>query len=82
MEPEGHLGVITAARRKLEHELGIPRDQVPVSAFTFLTRVHYGAESDAIWGEHEVDHILICNPGVDVTLALNDNEVRDCQVPV
>ncbi len=75
MEPIGHLGVIRAARRKLEHELGINPADVPEDTFTFITRVHYVAESDDIWGEHEIDHILICKPPVDVTVHLNPNEV-------
>jgi isopentenyl-diphosphate Delta-isomerase len=47
------IGVRRAAQRKLEHELGIPLDQSPVDAFLYLTRIHYLAPSDGIWGEHE-----------------------------
>src|SRR5437868_1980666 len=47
------LGVKRAAVRKLEQELGIPNDQVPIEKFRFLTRIHYLAESDGTWGEHE-----------------------------
>ena len=47
------LGVRVAASRKLEHELGIPRAQVDVDAFQYLTRIHYLAPSDGKWGEHE-----------------------------
>ena len=35
------LGVKNAARRKLEHELGIPPEDVPLDCFTWITRVHY-----------------------------------------
>lgn len=42
-----------AAQRKLEHELGIPTEQVPPESFQFLTRIHYLAPSDGQWGEHE-----------------------------
>jgi farnesyl-diphosphate farnesyltransferase len=77
------LGVRNAARRKLEQELGIPPDQVPLSAFTWITRVHYlGANGDTdgpsggpMWGEHEIDWILMCAPGRRVDFALNPNEV-------
>ena len=34
-------GVKRAARRKLEQELGIPPEDVPIESFTYLTRVHY-----------------------------------------
>ena len=47
------LGVKIAASRKLEHELGIPRQQTPIDEFQYLTRIHYLAPSDGPWGEHE-----------------------------
>jgi isopentenyl-diphosphate delta-isomerase len=47
------LGVRTAASRKLEHELGIPQSQTPVDQFQYLTRIHYLAPSNGMWGEHE-----------------------------
>lgn len=46
-------GARTAAQRKLEHELGIPPEQVPLDKFEYLTRIHYVAPSDGTWGEHE-----------------------------
>ena len=51
--PEAIEGVKRAAQRKLEHELGIKKEQVPVDKFHFLTRIHYKAPSDGKWGEHE-----------------------------
>ena len=47
------LGVRVAASRKLEHELGIPQSQTPVDGFQYITRIHYLAPSDGLWGEHE-----------------------------
>jgi isopentenyl-diphosphate delta-isomerase len=52
-EERDQLGVRVAASRKLEHELGIPRSQTPVDQFQYLTRIHYLAPSDGMWGEHE-----------------------------
>lgn len=46
-------GVKRAAQRKLDHELGIKQEQVPIENFRFLTRIHYKAPSDGKWGEHE-----------------------------
>lgn len=46
-------GVKRAAQRKLDHELGIKKEQVPIEKFHFLTRIHYKAPSDGKWGEHE-----------------------------
>jgi isopentenyl-diphosphate delta-isomerase type 1 len=72
-------GIRNAAVRKLYHELGIPAAQLPLSSFTFLTRLHYCAADththgpDAEWGEHEVDYILFIK--ANVTLAPNAEEV-------
>ena len=52
-ELHGSEGAKNAAQRKLEHELGISASQVPTDAFQFLTRIHYLAPSDGLWGEHE-----------------------------
>ena len=38
-------GVKVAAIRKLEQELGIVAEDVPIECFTFLTKVHYSAAS-------------------------------------
>jgi isopentenyl-diphosphate delta-isomerase len=51
--PDAILGVKHAAQRKLDHELGIKKEQVPLEKFHFLTRIHYKAPSDGKWGEHE-----------------------------
>ncbi|KAL1935820.1 hypothetical protein VTP01DRAFT_4960 [Rhizomucor pusillus] len=72
---EEQLGARTAAQRKLEHELGIKPEQVPLENFKFLTRIHYVAPSDGMWGEHEIDYIFFIK--ADVDLAVNPNEVRD-----
>lgn len=50
---QDQLGVRLAASRKLEHELGIPRSETPVDQFQYLTRIHYLAPSNGMWGEHE-----------------------------
>lgn len=68
-------GVKRAAQRKLEHELGIKPEQVPLDEFIFLTRIHYKAPCDEKWGEHESTflffsflflmfcHVRCCNCG-------------------
>ena len=53
------LGVRIAASRKLEHELGIPRSQTPVDQFQYLTRIHYLAPSNGMWGEHEGTRFVV-----------------------
>ncbi|KAF3901477.1 hypothetical protein ABW20_dc0100280 [Dactylellina cionopaga] len=68
------VGVRRAAQRKLDQELGIPAKQVPLDMFEFLTRIHYKAPSDGLWGEHEIDYILFIQNTVDVKE--NPNEVK------
>ncbi|RKP36074.1 isopentenyl-diphosphate delta-isomerase [Dimargaris cristalligena] len=72
------LGVRRAAQRKLEHELGIPRSELPLEQFQYLTRIHYLAGSDSVWGEHEIDYILFfrAKGPEPVTLHVNPNEVK------
>ncbi|KAJ2820640.1 isopentenyl-diphosphate delta-isomerase idi1 [Coemansia erecta] len=74
LEETEQLGVKRAAQRKLEHELGIPPEQVPIEKFKYLTRIHYVAPSDGMWGEHEIDYILFIK--ADVSLAPSPNEVQ------
>lgn len=66
-------GVKNAAIRKLDHELGIAAEDVPIDSFKFLTRLHYYA-ADAVthgpnapWGEHEIDYILFIQVSVCVS---------------
>jgi isopentenyl-diphosphate delta-isomerase len=73
------MGVKRAAQRKLEHELGIQPEAVPINEFQFLTRIHYLAPSDGKWGEHEIDYILFIKPTKKVELKINPNEAQDCK---
>jgi isopentenyl-diphosphate delta-isomerase len=81
-EEAGAAGVIRAARRKLQQELGINPTQVPSDSFTWITRVHYAGSCSAagtpapLWGEHEIDWILLCQPSAPVRVEPNLNEVN------
>ncbi|WVW83862.1 isopentenyl-diphosphate delta-isomerase [Kwoniella bestiolae CBS 10118] len=70
-------GVKSAAIRKLPQELGIPSSQLKPEDFIYLTKIHYLAPSDGLWGEHEIDYILFSTINVD--LDLNPNEVSDAK---
>lgn len=48
---------------------------MPLDEFQFLTRIHYLAPSDGMWGEHEIDYILFIT--APVTVEPNPNEVGD-----
>lgn len=86
METKDAMGVKNAARRKLEHELGIPPEDVPLESFTWLTRVHYvGASipkdgSEPLWGEHEIDWILMCKPARMPRININTNEIEQIKM--
>jgi len=72
-------GVKYAAVRKLDHELGIPKDQVPIENFKFLTRLHYWAADTVThgtkspWGEHEIDYVLFLTVPSKSVLTINPN---------
>ncbi|EGF80656.1 hypothetical protein BATDEDRAFT_87989 [Batrachochytrium dendrobatidis JAM81] len=74
MEEEQQMGARRAAQRKLMHEMGIEPHQVPLDKIHFLTRIHYLAPSDGLWGEHEIDYIFIFQG--PVTVNANPNEVK------
>jgi isopentenyl-diphosphate delta-isomerase len=49
--------------------------QVKPEDYTYLTRIHYLAPSDGLWGEHEIDYILFAQKNVE--FVPNPNEVSD-----
>ncbi|KAA8652907.1 isopentenyl-diphosphate delta-isomerase idi1 [Aspergillus tanneri] len=69
------LGAKRAAQRKLNHELGISPQQVPLNKLRFMTRMQYQSDYDLTWGEHEVSYIFILQGDID--LSINPNEIRD-----
>ncbi|KAL2085983.1 hypothetical protein ACEWY4_019303 [Coilia grayii] len=74
LEEQDAIGVRRAAQRRLKAELGIPTDQVPPEDMIYLTRIHYKAQSDGMWGEHEIDYILFMQK--DVELDPDPNEIK------
>lgn len=63
---ENAIGIKLAAQRRLNYELGIPYDQTKLDDFHYLTRIHYQATDDNIWGEHEIDYILFLKKDLDL----------------
>ncbi|XP_067618582.1 isopentenyl-diphosphate Delta-isomerase 1 isoform X2 [Eurosta solidaginis] len=74
-EEANAIGVRRAAQRRLNIELGIPTAQVQPENFHYLTRIHYKDKGDGVWGEHEIDYILLLQNDVD--LNPNENEVSE-----
>ncbi|CAD5111020.1 DgyrCDS372 [Dimorphilus gyrociliatus] len=81
MEENDEIGVKRAARRKLNHELGIAESQIDLNKFEYLTKIHYkadnGPENSKEWGEHEIDYCLVYKG--DVTIRINRNEVKNIE---
>lgn len=77
LEEENALGVKIAAQRRLQHELGIPKHELDLDVFKYMTRIYYKSVGDGTWGEHEIDYILLIVK--DVTLNPNPDEVSEVQ---
>uniref|UniRef100_A0A8C5RQN6 isopentenyl-diphosphate Delta-isomerase n=1 Tax=Laticauda laticaudata TaxID=8630 RepID=A0A8C5RQN6_LATLA len=73
-EENNAIGIRRAAQRRLKAELGIPLDQVTPEDIFYLTRIHYKAQSNGTWGEHEIDYILFVQK--NVPLDPDSNEIK------
>jgi len=67
-------GVIHAARRKLDQELGIPENVTKGWKFNHIGKFEYKCRWDQDWVEHEIDHVLIVR--VDCETNHNRNEIQ------
>ncbi|KAJ8714094.1 hypothetical protein PYW08_007714 [Mythimna loreyi] len=67
--------VTTAAIRRLNQELGIPENHLNREDFTFISRFIYEDPGDGIWGEYELDHVLILKS--DAPVNPDPNEIDD-----
>ena len=74
-ELKDSLGVKRAAVRKLHQELGINPAQINLDDFHFITKMMYSARMNNDWIEREIDHILVIQ--ADVELSINQNEVSE-----
>uniref|UniRef100_A0A8D2ASG5 isopentenyl-diphosphate Delta-isomerase n=1 Tax=Sciurus vulgaris TaxID=55149 RepID=A0A8D2ASG5_SCIVU len=77
LEEKDAVGVRRAALRRLQAELGISPEQLSVEDIVFMTRYHYKAKSDQIWGEHEVCYLLLVKK--NVTITPDPSEVDSCR---
>ncbi|MEC8257798.1 MAG: isopentenyl-diphosphate delta-isomerase, partial [Candidatus Thermoplasmatota archaeon] len=74
-ESVNSMGVKRAAIRKLHQELGIEPRDIDIDDFHFITKMMYSARMNADWIEREIDHILVIQADVNVTI--NENEVSE-----
>ena len=70
-------GVISAAKRKLDQELGIPLRVTSEWNFVHIGSFEYRCRWDEDWIEHEIDHVLLVKADVEVTP--NPNEIAEVQ---
>ena len=75
LEEAGQAGVMHAALRKIQQELGIDPGSFEGCEFRHLGRMHYQARANAEWVEHEMDHVLAVRADVDTDH--NTNEIAD-----
>lgn len=69
-------GVKRAALRKLGHELGVAPDALATGDLHMLGRFHYrDVMAGGVWGEHEMDYVLVAEVPAGIALAPNENEV-------
>lgn len=74
-ERSGVEGAVIAARRRVQHELGIPEQQTDPSEYQFLTRILYnGRVEGSPFAENELDYILFLQK--DIPLLPNPDEVK------
>lgn len=76
LEEDNAVGVKRAARRRLEIELGIPQESIALDDFKYLTRIHYKALSNSVWGEHEIDYILFLQKD-NLKININADEIQE-----
>ncbi|XP_066262702.1 isopentenyl-diphosphate Delta-isomerase 1-like isoform X2 [Euwallacea similis] len=74
-EEEDAIGIKRAAQRRLNYELGIATDSIPLDIMHYITRVHYKDEGNGKYGEHELDYVIFIQQ--DVQLKPNPNEVSE-----
>ena len=74
-ENDGTEGVKNAARRKLDHELGIPKEITEQWPLHHIGRMEYSCRWDQDWIEREIDHIMVvCT---DTVVNHNENEISE-----
>jgi len=71
-EVNGIDGAKTAAKRKMEQELGIEPDEIKLEQLNYMTKMVYKARADEKWVEHELDYIF----AIKCDLNINPNKIE------
>lgn len=72
------IGAKNAAVRKLNHELGIPPDQLPLDKFKFLTRLHYWAADTITHGKERCVDVVVLASMIAIEVFCADLLTRFC----
>jgi isopentenyl-diphosphate delta-isomerase len=71
-EVNGIEGAKTAAKRKMEQELGIEPDEIKLEQLNYVTKMVYKARANKKWVEHEIDYIFALKCDLDI----NPNKIE------
>lgn len=74
-EETNALGIKRAVQRRLNYELGIPVDAIPIENLEYITRILYKDEGNGRWGEHEIDYVIFFQG--DLNVKPNPNEISE-----
>ena len=74
-EIKGIEGAKTAAKRKMEQELGINPEEINRGLLQYITKMRYKARADKKWIEYEIDYIFVIK--CDVKINPNKIEIED-----
>ena len=74
-EINGIEGAKTAAKRKMEQELGIKPEKINKDELKYITKMKYKARADEKWVEYEIDYIFVIK--CDVKINPNKIEIED-----
>ena len=74
-EINGIEGAKTAAKRKMEQELGINPKEIDLDKLNYITKMRYKARADKKWVEYEIDYIFAIK--CDVEINPNQIEIED-----
>ena len=74
-ERDNGQGAESAARRKVNQELGIPEEVSSNWDFSHVGKMEYSARWDSEWVEWEIDHILVVMS--DAVINHNENEISE-----
>jgi len=71
-EIKGIEGAKTAAKRKMEQELGINPEEINREHLQYITKMRYKARADEKWIEYEIDYIFV----IKCNVKINPNKIE------